>query len=312
MPYSRLAPVPFKAFPFVLVFAALGCGGHTRSRGEDPTPDATEPNVTEPEHSPIVKVSLDDQSACTLRRDGRVACFELAKGFDSASVPVAFHSGDSAVDIAGNAEAGASLRQDGSVVSWGERAPNFPAGPFKQIACDTATACGIRPNGTIACGRRGEQIVSEIPGDYQQVLLAGGAACGLTSTGELNCQPDRHPDASPVPSDLPLLREVSIDPSGSMGGCGIDPAGKLHCWGYYCPIAGTFSHVAVGYFGACATTINGELQCWNYRITPNDCTAPTPSAIQLPAPPSGTFTQLAAWLLKTCAIEASGDGVQCW
>lgn len=310
MPHSRFAPLRTQALPVVVVFFVLGCGGHTRGRSEGSGPDVTEPDVTEPVNSPIIKVSLDDGSACTLRSDGRVACFEIARGFDSASVPVALHIGDSAVDIAGNAEAGAALRQDGSVVTWGERAPNFPPGPFTRIACDTATACGIRPDGTIACSGRDDQIISEIPGDYQQVLLAGGAACGLTTAGELICQPNRNPDV-PVAGDLPTLREVSIDPTASMGGCGIDLAGALHCWGYYCPVPGAFAHVAVGYFGACATTIKGELQCWNYRLTAGDCTA-NPSAIKHPPPPTGTFKQLAASLIKTCAIEASGDNVQCW
>jgi hypothetical protein len=157
-----------------------------------------------------------------------------------------------------------------------------------------------------------KQAQRSLPGDYQQLIVAGeGGVCGLTTDGVLRCQTTPAWEIEPPVSDLPPLTEVAIDPTGTVGGCGIDYSGQLHCWGYYCPLPGTFSHVALSYFGACALTSQGELQCWNYRLALNDCTA-SPSAIKLSDPPTGTFTALASSLVKTCAIATGGQTVSCW
>jgi hypothetical protein len=42
-----------------------------------------------------------------------------------------------------------------------------------------------------------------------------------------------------------------------------------------------------------------------------DCASQS-SNFNLSPPPTGTFTTLASWLIKSCAIEASGDSVRCW
>lgn len=295
----------------VLAIVLLGCGGHTRGNAPGGAPTATEPEptapeVTDAEDGTLIKVSLSDQSACALSRDGQVTCFDIARGFESASSPVA----GKFRDVAGSASAGAALRDDGSVATWGDAPPRFLEGPFKHIAFDLESACGIKIDGSIACSGTSE--ATFLAGNFQQLQVAGnGGVCGLTTDGALQCKTTPTWRVEPPANSLPPLREFSVDPTGEMGGCGIDLAGALHCWGYYCSIPGVFAHVALSYFGACATTINGKLQCWNFRLALNDCTS-NYSAINLPEPPTGTFTTLASWLLKSCAIEASGDGVQCW
>lgn len=301
-----------------LALALFGCGGHTRgnapgsgAEGTEPETNEPETNVPatpepdpdpEPEPSPLVKVSMSDSSACTLRSDGRVACFDLNHGFDSASAPVS----GTFRDIAGDASKGAALREDGSVVTWGDAVPQFPKGRLEHIAFDELSACGIRDDHAIVCDGTAVQQLALLMGNYQQLLVAGdGGVCGLTTDGTLNCH------GISASANLPPLREVSVDPVGMMGGCGIDLTGHLHCWDYYCPIPGTFSHVSLSYFDACAITTEGQLQCWNYRLTRDDCNSP-PSAIELPTPPTGTFSQLASGIIKTCAIEARGENVRCW
>jgi hypothetical protein len=305
----------------VLALALFGCGGHTRANpsGSDtaptdleltdpePTePELADPELIEPERAALIKVSVSDSSACTLSKDGSIACFELQQGFESARAPV---SGKFR-DIAGDASAGAALREDGSVATWGDTVPQFPKARFEHIAFDSLSACGIKDDHTIVCNGTAEPQVAALMGNFQQLVVAGGGGvCGVTTEGGVECYAPW--ENSPLQVLLPPLREIAVDPTGSMGGCGIDLAGALHCWGYYCPIPGTFSHVSLSYFNACATTSNGELQCWNYRLGREDCTS-TPSAIKLPDPPKGTFTALASGLTKTCAIEAAGDGVRCW
>lgn len=296
----------------MLGLGLLGCGGQARrsAPGDEPEaagPEATEPEATEPEDGRLIKVSLSDQSACTLSRDGRVACFKFPDGFETASAPAA----GKFRDVAGSAGRGAALRDDGSVVTWGDEPPRFPQGPLEHIALDPFNACGIRTDGSIACSGQAEPPVDSLAGNFQQLQVAGnGGVCAVTTDGALRCQTTPAWHVQP-PTDLPPLREVSVDPTGEMGGCALDLAGQLHCWGYYCPIPGTFSHVALSYVRACATTINGEVQCWSYRLALDDCTSAS-SELNLPAPPTGTFTTLASWLLKSCAVEASGDNVQCW
>lgn len=258
--------------------------------------------------SGLVKVSLSDSSACALRRDGAVVCFDLEEGLENASPPVA----GKFRDVAGDGSVGAALGTDGAVVTWDVMGPTFPSGTFEQIAFDRESACGIRPDHSIACAGTAKLATRSLPGNYQQLIVAGeGGFCGLTTDGVLRCETTPAWEIQPPVNDLPPLTEVAVDPSGTMGGCGIDYGGALHCWGYYCPISGTFSHVALSYFGACALTTLGQLQCWNYRLARDDCDA-APAAIKLSEPPTGSFTALASSLLKTCAIEAGSQNVHCW
>jgi hypothetical protein len=302
-----------------LALALFGCGGHSRSNGPGGAPDATdttdttEPDVVEPQGARLLEVSVTESSACTLDSDGGVACFGLDQGFESAQAPVAGKFRDLAGDASANSGTGAALRDDGSVATWGAPVPRFPDVRFEQIAFDHARACGIRASDhSIVCGTTATQGDELVPGEYQQLLVAGsGGVCGLTTTGRLRCDNTATWAVVPPLNNLPPLREVAVDPTGSMGGCGIALDGALQCWGYYCPIPGTFSHVSLSYFDACALTTEGQIKCWNYRLALGDCSS-EPSAVKLSEPPSGQFSQLASALTKKCAIEADGKNVRCW
>lgn len=144
---SKVLALRPETFTVVLALALLGCGGHTRGNAPGgapttPDPEPTEPEVMDAVDGTLIKVSLSDQSACTLSRDGRVACFELAQGFESASSPVA----GKFCDIAGSASVGAALRDDGSVATWGDaRRRAFRTGRSSTLPSTVRAPAASRP-----------------------------------------------------------------------------------------------------------------------------------------------------------------------
>lgn len=106
----------------------------------------------------------------------------------------------------------------------------------------------------------------------------------------------------------PPARMAQID-GGYMHSCGLDPAGRVHCWGTdehgsvsKTPTGKGFSWVSAGTYRSCAIDRDGAVACWGRTIEDPD--VPRPEVL---GPQQQVFTEDES----TCVLDAKGR-VRCW
>jgi alpha-tubulin suppressor-like RCC1 family protein len=144
-----------------------------------PTIGTSSPAVLTPPSGAFDLVACGDYDACGLRADGTVSCWgsdsagalgaptgafdAIGSGkYYSCAIGAANNScwggalGAPPIDrlralaVAGNW--GCGIRDDGSLVSWGQApAASPPAGVFRALSAATGHACAVRDDGTLAC-----------------------------------------------------------------------------------------------------------------------------------------------------------------
>jgi hypothetical protein len=83
--------------------------------------------------------------------------------------------------------------EDGAAVCWGEPVEDFgqltpPGGGFVQLALGATTACGLRPDGRIACWGDDEFGQASPPaGEFVGLELSETYGCAVDPSGEPAC-----------------------------------------------------------------------------------------------------------------------------
>jgi len=220
----------------------------------------------------FVSVSVGASHGCAIDTAQRVRCFGRTDLV--AAQPLSGSFSEVAVDV-GHA---CALRADGSVLCWGDNTYgqlDAPSVPLRQVQTGRAASCGVTEDANVVCwGLTFDWI---LPSAKVTDVAIGGAACALTTVGEIVCltldfeQPWDTPPAGPFVA-LAL---------GGYHACTLDAAGALRCFG-----EGTY-----GMEGSPECDDSPDHQCGQAN------------------PPSGTFTEVAAGLLHTCAIRTDGSVV---
>lgn len=151
-----------------------------------------------------------------------------------------------------------------------------PPGPFVQFAVGSDHACGVRPDGTLACWGATDQ-VRPPAGRFVQVDVASREACAVSAEGEIRCW--ALPEA-PLPAgvawwgrrDAPAVVSPPAGPHRLVrivdgAGCALRRDGEVACWGFRGLVAsppGPFVDLSLG-DGVCALRQEGLIQCWGGR-----------------------------------------------
>lgn len=217
------------------------------------------------------------------------------------------------------------LEPDRTIRCWGR---NYlgksvpPAGEFVAVSLTYWDVCGLRDDGTIACGPDGEPegaghsfaslggecrlledgtafCDGKVPAEGTFVQISGGAwrGCGIATSGDLVCW------GWAVETPVGEFLQVSVEDLGGSG-CAVDSWGQLACWtesliAFEDPPAGKFVQVARANEYACAVTRDGALTCWG-----------DDTHDQLQAP-DGVFVEVAVDDTHACARSEDGP-VVCW
>ena len=278
------APIPaenYLQFPVLAIAAGGPCAikvDHTLLCWSDGSVEKAPPGR-------FKAVGGDGEGACGLRTNGKLACWsnKLEK-----APPGRFK--------ALSTDGTCAIRSDDRLVCWrnvGDDDGNprrvlskVPGGRFATVA----NSCGIRADGSVACG---DGVVDAPPmgsGPYKQV----DEPCGIYLDGTLRCWSELGRSAPGGTFTAVAASEES--------GCAIRTDGTLACWGqrfgkvddngnevpYRAP-DGTFSAVSLAWGRACALRSDGIAVCWG-----EDAGAPTPSATVsvLAKPPYHRFPDL--------------------
>lgn len=195
---------------------------------------------------------------CAARLDGTSQCNGLVP---SVELPGEY----SALATDGRQYACGIAALGGLLTCYGDLA-EMPAGlpsavPFKSIGCSSSFACGIELSGSIRCWGAGSGLglgeTSPPAGVFEMVETGTTAACALSPTG-LACW-GQEPCIRGLPSG-PLV-DFGFE---KCGGCALDPAGNVKCWGQdkQTPLAGPFVDIATGDRMGCGIRPNGAVECW--------------------------------------------------
>ena len=242
-------------------------------------------------------------------------------------------------------DAGASfvcaLRPDQAVTCWGNNSdgqitgtpaePEDPfgpgsafaavytyPGPFRAIATGTYYSCGVRSiDNEVTCW--GSMYYDEgtfPPGPVTAISASGTHACGLRPDGTLVCWGQNSFGQLNVPSGT--FTDVA---AGGGFSCAIRVDGTLACWGtrfvgLLDPPQGTYVRVSAFNGHACAISSQGALTCWGWdrfgQVSGNSGNINSGDlnrTVVYTQP--GTFRQVSAGDINTCAIRTSGD-LTCW
>lgn len=246
-------------------------------------------------------VGVGDRYACALTLEGRIACWgqnnydgqkdaPTDAGYVSLSVGV-FHA--------------CALRDSGTAVCWGRNSNQEatpPSGVFTDVTAGRSFSCGRRGNGTVDCWGAAwfqpsigyPEMDDPFSAPVAQIAMGGGQACARDALGSVLCTPFNNTTA-------PLDGRFHTISLGTSGGCGIDRADRLRCWGTTPPgaPAGAMQAVSVGTGHACAIRKDGGAQCWGDNAAGQTATPP------------GRFVEIAAADTYSCGLQ-EGGAVVCW
>jgi alpha-tubulin suppressor-like RCC1 family protein len=260
-----------------------------------------EPNITnsqpwvQPPPPSAADLIAGDSYVCALISDGSVRCTGVTSVASLTDL----------VQISGGLEHACGVRISSAVACWGvnrHTKMNVVAGQYQQVTAGTQHTCGLRVDGSIACWGLNDEGQTDVPEGLRlrSVLAAVGGhhTCGLTQEGEIRCWGmNARGQASPPAGTYEAVT------AGAFGGCALDSARRILCWGD--PIPGIPADGGVGSISAgpnflCAAR-NGRVSCWG---------ASNPGNV-LETPDETDFVRVVAGYDHACGLRGSGR-VKCW
>lgn len=218
--------------------------------------------------------------------------------------------------LAVGTQQGCVIRQNGSLLCWGEPVPSLPslevvpAGSFPHLSVELVTACAVSDRYEIVCWGDTEANSQPAPvGTFVMVDVGVRVSCGLLPDGSAFCWGQ---DAAAV--QLPNETYLSVG-AGRGFACGLTNQYALHCSsGIDAPPSdGPFLALSVSEGHACALRADRTLACWGLG-GPDD---PTDGSDELgnswgqAIPPTGEFARVAVGTVHSCALREDGEAV-CW
>lgn len=235
---------------------------------------ASDGSVTIP--GAFVAVRAGYGTACGLRTDGSISCWEFVALDQPVSYPGKFSSFTASGPVCG-------LKADGTLVCWGK---------------------------TIA----GED--SPPPGTYTYVDSTGWYGCAVKkSDGTIVCWGE-YLSPAPVQGEAFVSINLSISSGGYDFACGVRTDSTLACWGVALPLdpgatpEGTFTEVSAGDGYGCAVRTDGTVICWGGEVDANLSSPPaSPSAT---ADQTETFSSVSTSNGWACALRKPDGTIVCW
>ena len=184
---------------------------------------------------------------------------------------------------------------------------------YTLLTADFRAFCALQPTGELRCWDDGDDtpVTSTPPGvRFQKVSLGMAVGCGLTLDHQLRCWGE------------PYNAGVDRPPSGTWsefsfndnGGCAINSAGRMKCWGgdhfnyrqYKAKTVppGTWTAVISGDYHNCGIRSDGVTVCWGNRNGGGKGAPYTVDADLVRFTDAGDGG-------RTCGIDREGHGV-CW
>jgi hypothetical protein len=210
-------------------------------------------------------------------------------------------------DISAGGLHGCALRDDGTVVCWGDDADGqlrvLPGDRYVQVSAGGYHSCALRDEGSIVCwGQSSDGQTTVPPGErFTQVSAGGYHSCALRDEGSIVCWGQSSDGQTTVP---PGERFTQVS-AGGYHSCALRDDGTIVCWGQSTagqttvPIGEMFTQISAGTFHSCALRADGSLACWGH-----DYHGQT-------SPPEGRFDQVSAGAFHSCALRADGS-LACW
>lgn len=218
----------------------------------------------------------------------------------------------------------------GALTCCGRKAAGTPPKkPLRQIALAHDFACGLDDAGLASCWGT---VTTAPKGAFSKLATGEYGVCGLRRDGTVECW-----NSTPSPRGTFVDIAVALDP------CGIHTDGTLECWGHpSTTLPSKWTHLAVGHRTLCGLRADQTVGCAssNDPMVQVSTVVPEPwtqlavagklgacglrrdgtiacsdlqrgvIGPQLPAPPTGRFTQITADESRFCAVGASA--IACW
>ena len=213
------------------------------------------------------------------------------------------------------------LKEDGSVMCWGDGRRGFPLPdePLTAVSLSDEHICGLHQDGSAACWGSDRWRQSRPPDDERFVSISVGPeiSCGLREDGAAVCW-GRHKYGG---VDVPPGEKFTYIDVGHRYACGLREDGAAVCWGtllyhplgdesqpegrqVYPPSEMRFSTISasMGQYQVCGVRIpDGDLVCWgDSGWIPKD----------KPLIYEGQYTGLSAENQYVCGLRANGQ-VEC-
>ena len=123
------------------------------------------------------------------------------------------------------------LREDGSVVCWGDDEygqATPPQGTFTSVSAGSYHTCGVREDGSVACwGIDNYGRATPPQGTFTSVSAGAGHSCGVREDGSVACWGNNRNGQATAPSG-----PFSSVSAGEVHACGIREDGSIACWGF--------------------------------------------------------------------------------
>ena len=282
----------------------------------DPSPQAAQPPTGE-----FTMISAGRESACGLRRTGRVECWGKNQALNNPP------EGEF-VTISASIEHACAIRHSGRTECWGNSTPrgNSTLSPDRQytdVAAGDTFTCGIRrDDSTAECWghrfthntdhpERGRGVIP--PGEFATITAGGSHICGLRPNRSVACWANRSPEYPKYPEIPDFYSYLTPPPDefvyisvGNGTACGLRPGGEHECWGVNGRViqipSGDYTIVnADNPLALCGVLRGGSVECWNPGIDP-------PTRFDIPG---SVYTQFSSGYSNTCGLRTDG-GLECW
>jgi hypothetical protein len=200
---------------------------------------------------PLLSYESGNPQLCARTTAGQVRCWSPQN--DSSGATTLDLQGQTAVDIAGNANGLCVARSDGAVRCWydqltgaGDAVPGLTGA--QQLALGDEHGCALVADGTVHCwganelGQLGTRTPASdpaslpVPGlDHVEQISAGGVhTCARVAGGQLRCWGDNAPlvdhDGRTAPPQVPGIDHIASVASGQWQDCALDTASTVRCW----------------------------------------------------------------------------------
>ena len=246
----------------------------------------------------------------TLWAGGGFACLERAGSFDCRLLDY-FTSDNGQAAVPNDKLKGVSffvydtcvVETDGTGACFGantNHSDDLPDGTWTMISQGGGQACGLHPDGTVACWGSGSAGYTPPSGPFVDVQAIDGAACAQDAGGQIRCWGNDYlghvvsPEGTWTSFILPSTYLCMLDAKGSISCSGITEVADADI-----PTGTGYHSLTGGFFFACALNAEDHAVCWGK------------SADGMLDAPDDKFVQIASGSYFTCGLKADGD-VKCW
>ena len=183
---------------------------------------------------------------------------------------------------------------------------------FVRVSAAQDHFCGVTESKMVKCWGSNLSGESDDPsGTYEQVAAGTSLTCLLDGSGSVSCKGlDQGGQTMP-----PDVTATAIEAGGNFFACLLTDGGEANCWGAetYGALetpSSSFTEISVGSYHVCGIAKgDGSVECWG---TGTDADAMFDgSKAKQAIPPNGSFDQVEAGKLHTCALDSAGKAT-CW